>query len=177
MMEGRRIVWNHCYTCAKHEKKKKRGPRTHLSEEENVWLPFKEQNLIKRITVSCFWAKLLDCFSNIGFPVFLSVQNKSNSFKAISEHLVGEDVFWFFLLGREYTEDYRAWFLNVLSVCFCFLDAQNKELLESRNITHILSIHDTAAPVLEVRSMASGTITSKPCNTTSGPLNYWHTTS
>lgn len=55
--------------------------KTHLSKVENIWLPFKEQNLIKTITVSCFWAKLLDGFRNIGFPVFLSVQNKSKTFK------------------------------------------------------------------------------------------------
>lgn len=32
----------------------------------------------------------------------------------------------------------------------CSADAQDRELLARHNITHILSIHDTAAPILEV---------------------------
>uniref|UniRef100_A0A4W6FB66 Uncharacterized protein n=1 Tax=Lates calcarifer TaxID=8187 RepID=A0A4W6FB66_LATCA len=31
-----------------------------------------------------------------------------------------------------------------------YLDARDRELLAQHNITHILSIHDTAAPILEV---------------------------
>lgn len=67
--------WTSC-KLAKHEKKMFKA---HLSKVENIWLPFKEQNLIKTITVSCFWAKLLHCFRNTGFPVFLSVQNKTKT--------------------------------------------------------------------------------------------------
>lgn len=46
-----------------------------------------------------------------------------------------------------------------------FADAQDKELLAQCNITHILSIHDTAAPVLGVSAplLTSVTFTSCPC--------------
>uniref|UniRef100_A0A3Q0RYA9 Tyrosine-protein phosphatase domain-containing protein n=1 Tax=Amphilophus citrinellus TaxID=61819 RepID=A0A3Q0RYA9_AMPCI len=36
-------------------------------------------------------------------------------------------------------------------ICDWMQDARDRELLAQHNITHILSIHDTAAPVLEVR--------------------------
>lgn len=32
--------------------------KAHLSKVENIWLPFKEQNLIRTITVSCCWTVL-----------------------------------------------------------------------------------------------------------------------
>lgn len=141
--------------------------KAHLSIVENIWLPFKEQNLIKTITVSCFWAKLLDCFRNTGFPVFLSVQKKSKTFKPYG-HICLEDSegggggccwaenalfrlqlpFWHLSLD---IKNFDFFFIFMWST-----DAQDRELLAQHSITHILSIHDMAAPVLEVRQLQTG---------------------
>lgn len=51
----------------------------------------------------------------------------------------------------------RLWFTKAhtrdLSVSLCLMpDARDREQLARNNITHILSIHDSAAPILKVRS-------------------------
>uniref|UniRef100_A0A3B3ZBG6 Uncharacterized protein n=1 Tax=Periophthalmus magnuspinnatus TaxID=409849 RepID=A0A3B3ZBG6_9GOBI len=38
---------------------------------------------------------------------------------------------------------------------FYFADAQDKELLKAHNISHVLSIHDNASPVLETFQQVS----------------------
>lgn len=43
---------------------------------------------------------------------------------------------------------------SLASCLFCFVsDARDREQLARNNITHILSIHDSAAPILKVRHM------------------------
>lgn len=63
---------------AKYEKKNAQS--TSVQGKKTFGFLWKNKIWLKQL-VSCFWAKLLHLFRNVGFPVFLSVQNKSKTLK------------------------------------------------------------------------------------------------
>ena len=145
--------------CSKREKK----ISGHICVKYRVFgFLLKTQIWLEHLLFLAFGSRCWTLLETHGFPVFLSVQIKSSLFfKPLFA--------WTGLMRaaccREENSRFRtgahgATAISGLARRWCFRpflssDARDRELLKQHNITHILSIHDTAAPILEVRGVAS----------------------
>lgn len=165
---GRRLLHrlvSRLHACKAWEKE----PKTHLSEAENIWLPFKEQIWLKHLLFLAFGPSCCTLLETLVFRFFFQFKTGATLFIHGDQICLAESLsvrgclrggvceIFSVLKGVGRCAAQTGTMVNSdwTETCVCgivFADAQDKELLAQCNITHILSIHDTAAPVLAVSS-------------------------